>query len=209
MTNASQNKPPKVCEFLLTLISPRSIREDLLGDLEERFHQHTHLGHSYAAMKYWLEAMRLLPFIAGAQMQSPAERHTGIRVAAIVMSLLFVVFWEGVVVQNNAWPLTASLLDTAPIAGKSLFLIVYASIYFAGTVLIVLIAAIGLSIVRRKYGCAVESVFFIMGVALSSPLFLNIIEPQKLDSVAMRFILIAGVWICVISALLFSYRSQQ
>lgn len=64
-----QNAPPKSAEFLLHLILPKSLRETLLGDLEEEFRGVIlpKFGHQRARWWYWAQVTRsILPLILGA-----------------------------------------------------------------------------------------------------------------------------------------------
>jgi len=183
-----------ICQRVLSAAAPSVLEEEILGDLEERFHLLEQEKPGSGTRTYFFEVLRLLPFLAAQHLRPANPRTLSAYIVLCLFAFMLAISWEITFVQRQAWPLTAKLIADSLLAGKFLFLLIYASMYAVGAILTYGLCALLSRSIRQILN--VELHAFPLGFAsmLSLPLLFYLVQPQPLDSVPMRLALLSCLW---------------
>lgn len=192
------NPPPTFLVWLVALLAPAHLREDLLGDMEEQFRARRRSGAQRVGLRYGLDVLKLVPFLVSSRLAGARSKALGGHVLFAGATILLVIAWEGLLVQKTAWPITADLMSAFPVAGRPLFFTIYAALYLAGLVLIAVLYCLSREMGSTEKGALRCPALTILGTALSVPLLFSLVFPQPLDSTAMRLCLLGLIWSGVI-----------
>lgn len=94
--------PPKLALWMLNLTTDRSIRSELIGDLQEEFALRHRQSARLAKGWYWRQTIFSLPKLIGKRLRSRTLPQYGLGVAVSIAAFLFVRIWDILLAQNLA-----------------------------------------------------------------------------------------------------------
>lgn len=108
------HSPPALAQFLLSLSAAPDCRDDLVGDMQERFGL---VGGPASARQlwYWRELALALPHLMLMRLRRALDHFTTVDACISIAALMIVYFDETILVQKYAWPLTIQLLRYSPL----------------------------------------------------------------------------------------------
>ena len=94
--------PPKMALLMLILSTDRSIRSELIGDLQEEFSLHYQQSAGLAKRWYWRQTITSLPKLIGQRMRSRTVRQYGFGMTVSLAAFVLVRAWDILLAQNLA-----------------------------------------------------------------------------------------------------------
>jgi len=181
--------PPKICERILDWLAPQALCEDLLGDLEEEFNGLSECSHAKATIRYIENTLRLIPFLLLVRLSEVRSSEMLLQLLAIITFLCVLISWELILVQNQAWPITAKFMEVFLLSAKGLYFSVYTFLFFFA---IGAIYCFNSTALWMQKGLHLHP--GILAVILTLVPLLGVFYPQPLDSYLMRMLHILAIW---------------
>lgn len=100
-------QPPRLARFAISHLAPHSLREALLGDLDEGFHDQASTSEKAARRWYWHQAFISVPALAGMQLKSQNARTVWLVIASTLAGLVLISFWDVNIARRSAYILSA------------------------------------------------------------------------------------------------------
>jgi len=176
------------------------MHEELLGDMEERFHLAGGRSQKRALLKYCIEILRVMPFLFMIRIRTVNLHKSALQFLIIAMLVLMVLAWETTVVHSQTWPITANLMASAPISAIGLFFSIYSLLYLLGAFLAFSLSVLITQTFQSNGQHLIRANPVFLAIALSVTSVFSILSPQQMDSFWMRLFLLAQVWVMAFGA---------
>ncbi len=181
--------PPIICERILDWLAPQALREDLMGDLEEEYNGLRERSHAQATIRYIKNTLRLIPFLLFVRLSNLKSSAIILQLFATMTFLCVLISWELILVQNQAWPITAKFMNVFLLSAKGLYFSVYTILFFFA---IGAIYCLNSTALWKQKGLHLHP--GILAVILTLVPLLSVFYPQPLDSYLMRILHIIAIW---------------
>ncbi|MEL6868290.1 MAG: permease prefix domain 2-containing transporter [Pseudomonadota bacterium] len=183
-------RPPRTLETLVSVLAPKAVKEDLLGDLEEDFRRSgEENGRKRASIRYLVNVLRLTPFFVTNRFNNLKLVGAVVQLVTMLTFAMVALAWETALVQKQAWPITAQVMEAGFLPAVVMYFSVYTGLYVVGIALMFRLnqsntRAIGSSFLNPYLLATVLTVMPIVGM----------VYPMSLDSRWMRGLQVLAIW---------------